>query len=182
MSQESKPLQDKKDSSNQEESKDVDIEMLDEEDKQNSSEGGSSSSADDDESSSSSEDDEGESSDDSMLEDDEDYSLKSRKKKSTKTNTCKKQPVKYRKPRYQINKAGKKNDEPTTEKKPVETTKSTGVKGQGLGKKFELLKSLRDIEHKRSSAKMTAHKRNKVIRKPQSAKQPRITKPSVQPV
>ena len=117
-----------------------------------------------------------------MLEDDEDYSVKSRKKKSSKTNTCKRQPVKYRKPRYQMSKAGKKNDEPSAEKKPVETTKSTGVKGQGLGKKFELLKSLREIDLKRTSAKMTAHKRGKVIRKPQSAKQPRITKPSVQPV
>ena len=65
-----------------------------------------------------------------------------------------------------MNKAGKKNDEPTAEKKPVETTKSTGMKGQGLGKKFEMLKSLKEIEDKRKSAKMTAHKRGKVIRKP----------------
>ena len=52
--------------------------------------------------------------------------------------------------------------------------------GQGLGKKLDLLKSM--IDSKRPSGKLTMLKRSKGIRKPQSAKQPRINKASVQPI
>ena len=45
------------------------------------------------------------------------------------------------------------------------------------------MQSLKEIEMKRFNAKMTVQKRgHKVIRKPQSAKQPRINKASVAPI
>ena len=56
--------------------------------------------------------------------------------------------------------------------------------GYGMGKRLELLKSLKEIDtkHKKEKAKMTIMKRSKAIRKPQSAKQPRTTKASVKPI
>jgi hypothetical protein len=48
-----------------------------------------------------------------------------------------------------------------------------------MGKKFELLRSLKEIDRKRTSSKMTIMKRSKGIRKPQSAKQPRINKAEI---
>ena len=53
---------------------------------------------------------------------------------------------------------------------------------QGLSKKLEVLKSLKDIDKRNNVAKNTVLKRSKGIRKPQSAKQPRISKASVQPI
>ncbi len=67
---------------------------------------------------------------------------------------------------------------PPLDGKPT-TLKSSN---QGIGKKMELMRSLRDIEKKRKVEKMTVQKRGKIIRKPQSAKQPRINKATVAPI
>lgn len=52
----------------------------------------------------------------------------------------------------------------------------------GLTRKQELMKSMREIERNNNNAKLNILKRSKAIRKPQSAKQPRISKASVQPI
>jgi hypothetical protein len=51
---------------------------------------------------------------------------------------------------------------PPMDGKPT-TLKSSS---QGIGKKMELMRSLRDIEKKSKLEKMTTQKRGKVIRKP----------------
>ena len=65
----------------------------------------------------------------------------------------------------------------------AQNAKDTAMKesGRGMGKNFETMqRSFRAIETKTRNNKMTVMKRSKAIRKPQSAKQPRTVKASLQ--
>ena len=114
--------------------------------------------------------------------------------------------LKYRKPNYSLAQtaASKKNatgkaitsdpTQPLTKKTKQrqsehelafrQTAMAIKQGNQGISKKLEVLKSLKDIDKRTNNAKLmnSVMKRSKGIRKPKSCQQPRICKASVQPI
>lgn len=96
---------------------------------------------------------------------------KSRARRGRPSKDAAPRQVKYKKRPYVASRGVEKAVEKLEVKRdaPIAlTAKPTTLKtsGQGLGKKMELMRSLRDIEKKQRTAKMTVQKRGKVIRKP----------------